>query len=138
VSGWKGGWYVVPYHVMFRDVDAFGHVNNAVYFTFFEHARTLLWLGLTGGTGALDINFIVAHADCDFHQQVGMEHVEICVRIGEMRTTSIEFLSEIRKVDGGEVAATGRVVVVLFDWEKQSKVPIGDDLRRRVASLQEV
>src|SRR5687768_7735737 len=40
---WIDGWFVVPHQVIFRDLDAIGHVNNAVFFTFFEWARTLLW-----------------------------------------------------------------------------------------------
>jgi len=134
VYGWKDGWYVVPHQVVFSDVDAYGHVNNAVYFTYFETARTLLWQKVTGRHGPRDINFIVARAECDFRQQVGMERIEIRVRIGEMRTTSVDFEYEIRKSDR-QVAATGKVIVVLFDWESQSKVAIGDDLRQRIRSL---
>jgi acyl-CoA thioester hydrolase len=136
VSGWVNGWYVVPYQVMFRDLDTFGHVNNAVYFSYFEFARTKLWLELSGGRDARDVGFIVARAECDFRQQLAMESIEICVRIGEMRSSSLDFLSEIRKGDGGQIAAAGKVVVVLFDWEAQKKVAISDDLRRKVMSLQ--
>lgn len=132
---WRDGWFVVPYHVLFGDIDAFGHVNNAVYFTYFEWGRTQLWFELTEWGGALDIGFILAHASCDFKKQLAMEPIEICTRIGEMRTTSIEFLAEIRRSDG-EVAATGRIVAVLFDWERQARKAIGDDLRARVAALQ--
>ena len=134
VGKWRDGWYVVPYHVVFRDIDAFGHVNNAVYFTYFETARTLLWQELTGTSGPRDIGFIVARAECDFRQQIGMESIEIRVRIGEMRTTSLDFLYEIRKSGGGILAATGKVVVVMFDWEKGSKVPVSDDFRKKVAA----
>ena len=132
---WRDGWFVVPYHVLFGDIDAYGHVNNAVYFTYYEWGRTQLWFELTEWGGALDIGFIVAHASCDFKKQLAMEPIEICTRIGEMRSSSMEFLSEIRKADG-EVAATGRVVVVLYDWQRQAKKPIGEDLRARVAALQ--
>lgn len=135
VNGWKDGWYVVPYRVVFRDVDAFGHVNNAVYITYFEIARTMLWQELTGGRTARDVGFIVARAECDFRHQIGMERIDICVRIGEMRTTSLDFLYEIRKTDGQQLAATGKVTVVMWNWNQQSKVPIGDDFRRQVASL---
>lgn len=137
VSGWKDGWYVVPYRVLFRDLDPFGHVNNAVVFTYFEWARTLLWFELTDGRrGARDVGFIVARAECDFLQQIAMEPIEIRVRVGEMRTTSFDFLYEILKNDGQQLAATGRVVVVLFDWTLQSKVPISEELRRKVQLLQ--
>lgn len=137
VSGWRDGWYVVPHRVMFRDMDAFGHVNNAVYFTYFELARTMLWFEIIGGENARDINFIVARAECDFRQQVSMEPIEILVRIGEMRSSSFDFLFEIRKGNGRQVAAVGKVVVVLFDWERQSKVAISDELRLKVKSFQE-
>lgn len=134
---WKSGWFVVPWQVIFRDVDAFGHVNNAVYLSYFEWARAQLWFALTGGSLPTDIGFIVARAEVDFILQIGMEPIDICVRIGEMRTTSFETLYEIRKGDGRQVAATGKVVVVLFDWKTQSKTPISDELRRKVHRLQE-
>jgi acyl-CoA thioester hydrolase len=134
-GSWRDGWFVVPYHVLFGDVDAFGHVNNAVYFTYFEWGRTQLWFELTQWGGATDIGFIVARAECDFKKQLAMEPIEIATRIGVMGTSSIEFLCEIRRSDS-TIAATGRVVVVLYDWETQAKKPIGDDLRKKVAALQ--
>lgn len=136
VSGWKDGWYVVPHRVPFRDIDAFGHVNNAVYLTYFEIARTDLWFLLAGGADPRDIGFIVARAEIDFRKQIGMEAIELCVRVGEMRNSSFDFLYEIRRGNGGEVAATGKVVVVLFDWKTNSKRPIDAAMRERAAALQ--
>ena len=132
----EDGWYVVPWQVIFRDVDAFGHVNNAVYLTYFEWARAQLWFALTGAAGLpTDIGFIVARAEIDFKLQIGMEPIDICIRITEMRTTSFDTVYEIRK-RGGSVAATGKVVVVLFDWKAQTKMPISDELRQKVRALQ--
>jgi len=64
-----------------------------------------------------------------------MEPIDICIRITEMRTTSFDTVYEIRK-RGGKVAATGKVVVVLFDWNAQAKMPISDELRQKVRALQ--
>jgi acyl-CoA thioester hydrolase len=136
VSAWMDGWYVVPWEVTFRDLDSFGHVNNAVYFTYFELARTQLWFAITGGRKAGDVSFIVARGECDFRAQISMEPIEIRVRIGEMRSTSFDFHTEIYKVADGVLAATGKVVVVYFDWESNSKVPLGDELKRRVRAFQ--
>lgn len=131
-GAWRDGWYVVPYNVLFRDLDPFSHVNNAVYLTYFELARTELWFELTGVRGARDIGFIVARAEVDFKLQIGFEAIEICTRVGEIRNSSFDFVYEIRKNGGREVAATGRVVVVLFDWARHSKIAIGDELRRKL------
>ena len=130
---WENGWFVVPWQVIFRDVDAFGHVNNAVYLTYFEWARAQMWFALNGLEGVpTDIGFIVARAEVDFILQIAMEPIEIRVRISEMRNTSFDTVYEIRLADG-RLAATGKVVVVLFDWENQRKKPISDELRRKVA-----
>jgi len=130
------GWYTVPWHVMFRDVDTFGHVNNAVFFSYFEHARTRYWLELRGQSDIHEVTFIVARAECDFKAQIGLEPIELRVRIGEMRGSSFDFLNEIRKGDG-TLAATGKVVAVVYDWKTQSKVAISDELRQRVRAFQQ-
>jgi acyl-CoA thioester hydrolase len=122
--------------VIFRDLDAFGHVNNAVFFTYFEWARTQMWLELTGRHDVRGVTFIVARAECDFRLQLELEPIEVRVRIQDMRTTSFDWVSEIRKTDGQQLAATGKVVTVLFDWEKQSKVPIADSLRTAIREFQ--
>lgn len=134
----ENGWYVVPWQVIFRDCDAFGHVNNAVYLTYFEWARAQLWFAVTG-VDALptNIGFIVARAEVDFKLQIEMEPIDICIRITEMRNTSFDTVYEIRKRRDGKVAATGRVVVVLFDWETNAKMPISDELRRKVRKFQQ-
>ena len=133
---WRDGWYVVPYQVIFRDLDPFGHVNNAVFLTYFEWARSVYWFDLNGNWGPRNIAFIVARAEVDFRAQIGLETIDVCVRIDAMHTTSFDWVYEIRKEDGGVLAATGRVVVVHYDWQTQSKKTIDADLRQKVRQFQ--
>jgi acyl-CoA thioester hydrolase len=137
-AGWRDEWYVVPHEVTWRDLDGLGHVNNAVYFTYFEWGRTKYWFDLhRGGRTAADLGFIVARGECDFRQQLGLtELIDICVRIGEMRNSSLDFLYEIRRAATSEVAAAGKVVVVLYDWEQDSKLRISEEFRSRVEAFQ--
>jgi len=122
--------------VTFRDLDAVGHVNNAVYFSYFEWGRTRYWFDLRGGKDPLDIGFVVARAECDFRQQLVMEPIVIATRIGEMRNSSLDFHSEVRRADGS-VAAAARVVVVLYDWATHTKTLITDEFRHAVRSFQD-
>lgn len=136
-AGWKDGWFVLPHEVIWQDIDAMGHVNNAVYFQYFETARTKYWFVLNDGRAIRDLGFIVARAECDFHAELGLlDPIEIGVRVGEMRNSSLDFVYEVRHSVTGTVAATGKVVVVLFSWEDRRKIPIDDDLRRRITEFQ--
>jgi acyl-CoA thioester hydrolase len=137
VAGWRGGWFVLPHEVIWQDLDAMGHVNNAVYFQYFETARTKYWFVLNQTREIQDLEFIVARAECDFRAELALlDPIEICVRISEMRNSSLDFVYEVRHAKTGTVAATGKVVVVLFSWRERRKLTIDDDLRRKIAEFQ--
>ena len=51
--------------VRFRDCDAMGHVNHAVYLTYFEQGRLNFWRELTGSPSP-HTRVIIAHAECDY------------------------------------------------------------------------
>src|SRR5690349_1075447 len=57
---------VTPLVPRFRDTDAMGHLNNAVYVTYFEVARTAYWKALTGDKDYQKVPFILAHTTIDF------------------------------------------------------------------------
>ncbi len=139
MSGWRDGWFVVPQVVSWRDLDGLGHVNNAVYISYFEFARVRYWFEmLQDGKAPQDLDFIVARVECDYRVQLSLdESIEIRVRIGEMRGSSFDFESEVWLRDGLKPAATGKVVVVLFDWKTQKKRVIDADLRERVVRFQQ-
>lgn len=137
-SGWLDGWYVVPQEVTWRDLDAIGHVNNAVFFSYFEWARTKFWFDLHGKVGTRELGFIVARAECDFRRQLSLaQQIDVCVRIGETRKSSFDFLYEIRTRDGGKVAATGKVTAVLYSWDRGEKVQFTQELREKIRLFQQ-
>lgn len=137
---WENGWFRVPSQVRWRDLDGVGHVNNAVFFSYFEWARTMYWLVLRGETrpGPESVEFIVAHAECDFLRQLGLaDDIDILVRIGEIRNSSFDFHSEIRRFSNDELVARGKVIAVLYSWSENRKLPIDDDLRAAIRTFQQ-
>ncbi len=136
-SRWRDGWHIVPWQVTWRDLDAAGHVNNAVFLTFFEWGRTRYWMDLHGGElGPESIGFIVARAEIDFVRQLGLgDPIEIATRVAAMRNSSFDFHGEIRNALG-EVAARSKVIVVNYSWKENRKEAIPEQLRRRIQDFQ--
>ena len=58
--------FKVDVQVRFRDLDARGHVNNAVYLTYFEIARLALWAEVSGSLRLEDREMIVAEITCTY------------------------------------------------------------------------
>jgi acyl-CoA thioester hydrolase len=111
--------------VRFRDCDAMGHVNNAVFSTYLEEAR----IGVLGGLSA----FILARVEIDFRSELRAgEEVEVRTRCSQIGTKSFD-LEHVITADG-RVVAEGKSVLVSYDYERGESVPVPDELRRRLAS----
>jgi acyl-CoA thioester hydrolase len=117
--------FVIRERVRLRDVDSFGHVNNAVYSTYLEQAR----LGALGDLSSV----ILARVEIDFRSELLVgEEIEVHSRCSRIGTKSFELEHEIR-VDG-RVAAEARSVRVGFDYERRASAPLTDAVRERLAA----
>jgi acyl-CoA thioester hydrolase len=111
--------------VRFRDCDAMGHVNNAVFSTYLEEAR----IDVLGGLRP----FILARVEIDFRSQLRAgEEVEIGTRCSRVGTKSFDLEHELRS--DGRVVAEARSVLVAYDYETESSVPLSAALRARLSA----
>jgi len=123
--------------VRWRDVDALGHVNNAVYLTYLEQARVhyLRELGL-GFNSPSDVGMILAEVTCTYRAPISMgERVTVWVRVSELRNSS--FLFEYRmEGEDGRLAATARSVQVCYDYRAGQSMPIPGRWRDLITSYE--
>lgn len=117
--------------VRWRDTDALGHVNNAVYLTYLEEARDAFYLRALG-----DPIYVVVRLEIDFRAEVRhadrMVRVEIAVeRVGTTSLTTRETL----RTAGGEVAADARVTTVRWDQDVREPIPFSDEQRTRLTEF---
>jgi len=116
--------------VRWRDVDALGHVNNAVYFNYLEQARLhyMRELGFLP-PNSTDVGVIIAEAGCRFKTPLRLgEQVTIRARVSEFHRTSFIFEYRIEGEDG-RLAATAQTVQVCYDYDGQRPSPIPDAWR---------
>ncbi|WP_322800425.1 thioesterase family protein [Thermoflexus sp.] len=123
----------VPIEVRFRDMDAMGHVNNAVYFTYFEQARLHYIRQLAGLPPPLEpFGMIVAEALCQYRAPITMGMpIQVWIRVAEVRQRSFVFLYKIERCDSGHIMALGRSVQVAYDYAQGVPVPIPESWRER-------
>jgi acyl-CoA thioester hydrolase len=117
--------------VRWRDTDALGHVNNAVYLTYLEEARDAFYLRALG-----DPIYVVVRLEIDFRAEVRHAHRTVRVKIAVERlgTTSLTTHETLRTADGA-VAAEAHVVTVRWDQDTRTAVPFSDDQRGRLAEF---
>ena len=80
--------------VRFRDLDALGHVNNAVYLTYFEIARLHYWKKLFGSEAFSRHGFVVVRAECNYRSSGACGRIAPSVREKFLNSRSrVSFLS---------------------------------------------
>ena|SRR5471030_430509 len=121
--------------VRFRDCDAMGHVNHAVYFTYFEQGRLTFWREVTG-TPSPHTRVIIARAECDYRAPAHFgDELEVRVKVGPVGRSSFTLEYEIVQIAGAALVATGRTVMVSYDYAAGTSVPLPDVTRALLERL---
>jgi len=128
----SGSAFVHRENVRFRDLDAMGHVNNAVFLTYIESAR-FAFLQHLGAATPDSMPIIVARIEIDFRAPVGPGgEVEISVHASRFGEKSFD-LDYVLRVDG-RVVAEAKSVLVGYDYGTGKTIAIPEDLRERMAA----
>lgn len=121
--------YTSRYTMRWGDMDAFGHVNNSTYFTYFEQVR-VDWLASLGEGHGL----VLANVSCTFFRPlVYPGDIDVTLYAGRTGRTSLDSYYEIRRVDQPEaVCARGHGTIIWFDHAAGSSIPIPEVVRRQL------
>lgn len=122
--------------IRFADIDKFGHVNNAIYLTYFESARIAYLADVLGTVDWINKGVILARAEINFIQPVLLNDkifVETsCSRIGNK---SFDLSYKLNKLSDGirTEMANGLTVMVGFDYVRQQTIVIPEEWKQKMS-----
>ncbi len=115
--------------VRFADLDAYGHVNNAVYFTYLETARVKLFQESFASLMASGILFLVVEASCRYRRPIELnDRLVIDINTEELGRSSFT-LGYILHDGQGKEYATARTVMVCYDAKASKTTGLPEDMR---------
>ena len=127
----------VPLKPRFRDTDAMGHLNNAVYVTYFEVARGEYWRALTRETNYQRVPFILAHTTIDFRSPAFVhESLEVGIRVVRLGTKSFDCGYRIVEAGSRRLVCEGKSVQVIYDYGKNESYALPVALRASIRAFE--
>jgi len=119
------------------DNDVYGHVNNVVYYSYFDTAVNGYLIDTTGtDIRALPAIGVVAETSCRYFESVSFpDELEIGLAVERLGRSSIVYLLGIFVLGKPAIAAAGRFVHVYVDSAQRGAVPVPEPIRAAVASL---
>jgi acyl-CoA thioester hydrolase len=115
--------------IRWRDIDAYGHVNNAVYLNYLEEARdAFVQKVLRPTTNTWD--FVLARVAIDYRAELTQDDAEVLVRcrLHSIGRASLRTREEVAKLDG-TVSAEAESVVVARSPSTGKSRPLTDEER---------
>jgi acyl-CoA thioester hydrolase len=125
-----GAVYEHAVNVRWRDVDALGHVNHAVFITYLEEGRDAFYTEVLGGNP----HYVVARIEIDLRAEVRYLARQVTVRIEAERLgrTSLTTRETVRTGPQDEAAASARVVTVRWDADHRKPIPFSEAERTQL------
>lgn len=121
----------------FRDTDAMGHINNAVYVTYLEIARQAYWQALDHVADYRRVPFILAHVTVDFRSEALVkETLEVGIRCEWIGGKSFAFVYRIWEKASDRLVVEATTVQVCYDYGTKSTMPMPEDLRRKLEAFE--
>ena len=130
---------VVAFDVAWGDMDAYAHVNNVVYFRYFEHAR-IAYLDRVGWMRSREehgLGPIIASTGARYRKPISYpDRLSVGARVSDVQADRVTFEYRLVSARWNAVAADGQAVVVSYDYRNSTKCPIPDAVRAAILELE--
>jgi acyl-CoA thioester hydrolase len=125
--------HVLPLQIRFNDVDKFGHVNNTVYFQFYDTTKTDYFASVCQNVNWEQVAIVVVKIEAEFLGQVKAGYnIAGRTRVTKIGRTSFELEQEVFDTDTHEVKSHCRSVMVLYDLIRQKPMHFPDAWRQAI------
>ncbi len=136
--------HTLPLQIRFNDVDKFGHVNNTVYFSFYDLGKTEYFSSVCPNVNWVKDAIMVVHIEVDFLTQIfATDNIAVQTAVSEIGNKSFRLAQRLIDTKTGEAKCVCYSVMVAYDLQQHSSTPLteewihaiceyeGKDLRRK-------
>jgi len=128
----------MPAQIRFSDVDQFGHVNNSVYFSLYDLAKTTYVKEvLSGRMKWNEVGIVVANINANFMSPIFfMDNVNIETATVELGNKSFILMQRAVDAESGVVKCECRTVMVVYDLKTQTPMQMPDEYKQAICEYE--
>ncbi len=127
--------HIMPLQIRFNDVDKFGHVNNTVYFQFYDTAKTNYFASVCQDVDWESIAIVVVKIEAEFVAQIKADnHIAARTRVTRIGHKSFTLEQEVFDTDSQEIKSRCLSVMVLYDLKNHLAMTFPDPWRKAITN----
>ena len=121
--------HTLPIQLRFNDVDKFGHVNNTVYFSFYDLGKTEYFASVCPGVDWEKIGIV--------KQIFASDHIAVQTAVSKIGTKSFHLIQRVIDTETNEVKCICKSVMVTFDLERHESMPLTEEWIEAICKYEE-
>ncbi|REG90598.1 acyl-CoA thioesterase [Algoriphagus antarcticus] len=127
--------FSLPIQIRFSDIDGYMHVNNGVYFNYFEHARAV-FLFQVCDWNVMEVGTVVGRIEMDYYRPIHIDDtvkaLVKCSRVGNSSFDLEQYL--VGETKGGEpyTFAKSKSILVSVDMKTMKPMPLPNNYRAKL------
>ena len=127
----------MPAQIRFSDVDQYGHMNNSVYFSLYDLAKTTYVKEVFGETNWGEVGIVVANINANFYMPVFFsDKMEIETSVVQLGQKSFTLLQRAVSAETREVKCECHTVMVLYDLLSKEPMLIPDEYKKAICDYE--
>ena len=130
---------IIQTHVAWGEMDSFQHVNNIVYFRYFESGRMAYFerIGFADPAQNEGVAPILAHTQCRFRKALTYpDTISIATRVSELKEDRFTMEVRVFSYRLQKVAAEGTAEIVSFNYRENKKAPVPEVVKKNIVTLE--
>jgi acyl-CoA thioester hydrolase len=127
--------------VAWGEMDALGHVNNIVYFRYFESARSDYFqkVGIWESASEKGIGVILHSTSCRFRKPLTYpDTVSVGTRVTEIHADRFTMEYAVYSHSGKCIAAEGSGIIVVYDYRRNEKCRMPAEMKKNIEELEKI
>lgn len=129
--------HTLPIQLRFNDVDKFGHVNNTVYFTYYDLGKTEYFTTACPSINWEKNGLVVVHIEASFISQImGTSNVAVQTAVTEIGNKSLTMVQQVVDTHTQEVKCLCKSIMVAFDLENHTSKEIEEEWKDAVCAFE--
>lgn len=129
--------HIMPIQLRSDDSDRFGHINNAVYFTFYDLGKTNYIEDVCADVDWEKEAIVVVDIHVSFKSQIyGTDHIAVQTAITSIGTKSFELLQQVINTETNEAKCVCRSIMVTYDLIEHISKPIPENWAKAICSFE--
>lgn len=119
--------HTLPIQLRFNDIDKFGHVNNTVYFSFYDLGKTEYFTSVCPHVDWEKDGIVVVHIEANFLAQIyASDRIAVQTAVTEIGTKSFHLVQRVIDMETQEVKCVCTSIMVAFDLNKHESKPLDE------------